>query len=65
MGAVNKIRDFFRGVVFELGKVNWPTRREVIYLTLIVIISMGVAMAFIAGVDFTLSKILEFVISRK
>ena len=65
MALFSKITDFFRGVIFELKKVNWPTRKELFYLTLIVIISMGVAMAFIAGVDFVLSKVLEFVISKK
>lgn len=62
---VNKLRDFFRGVFFELKKVNWPTRKELVFLTIIVIVSMAIATAIVAGIDFLLSKILEFVVSKK
>ena len=64
MGLINNINDFFKGVFGELKKVNWPTRREALYLTFIVIASVAVATLLIAGVDWILSKILEFVISR-
>jgi preprotein translocase subunit SecE len=65
MGILSKIKDFFRGIFFELKKVNWPTRKELLYLTFIVIISMLIAMLFIAGVDYVLSKILEFIVAKK
>ena len=64
MGAINKFGDFFKSVYFELKKVNWPTRREAIHLTLVVIISVLVATLIITGLDLGLSKILEFVISK-
>lgn len=64
MGLVGRIGDFFKGIVTEMKKVNWPTRRETIYLTLIVIVSLGVAAAFIMAIDFGLSKILEYIIHR-
>ena len=64
MGVTNKIVDFFKGVLSELKKVNWPTRRETIYLTLIVIVSTGIATALFSGIDWALSKALELIVSK-
>jgi len=64
MGLIHNINSFFRGVFGELKKVNWPTRREALYLTFIVIASVAIATLLIAGIDWILSKILEFVISK-
>lgn len=64
MGAVNKISEFFRGTALELRKVKWPSRTETIYLTLLVIVSVGVAIAFVVSVDWGLSKLLQVVISK-
>ena len=65
MGISTRIKDFFKGVIFELGKVNWPSRRELLYLTFLVIISMLVATAFLVGVDYLLSKLLELIVAKK
>lgn len=49
----------------ELKKVTWPTRKETLNYTLIVIgVCVGLAL-FIGAVDFGLSKALELVISKK
>jgi preprotein translocase subunit SecE len=46
------IRLFFRETVGELRKVSWPTRREAISLTYVVVIVMVVMAIFLGGVDF-------------
>jgi preprotein translocase subunit SecE len=60
----NKLVRYFIEAKTELEKVVWPTRKETISYTLIVIaVSVGTA-AFLAGVDFGLNKLLELVINR-
>jgi len=49
----------------ELKKVSWPTRKQLIRDTLIVVVSSAVITAFIAIVDFGLSKVLEFLVSAQ
>jgi preprotein translocase subunit SecE len=43
MAVIGNVSSFFKGVFDELKKVNWPTRREALYLTVIVIASVAVA----------------------
>jgi preprotein translocase subunit SecE len=49
----------------ELKKVSWPTRKQLIRDTLAVVVSSTVITAFIAVVDFGLSKVLEFLVSAQ
>jgi len=58
-----KIATFLKEVRYELKRVTWPTRREAIKLTLIVIgVSLAVA-AFLGGLDFIFDWLLnKFVI---
>jgi len=59
-----KIRVFITQVLVELKKVSWPTRKELLDSTWIVLIS-SIAMAiFIGSTDFVLSKFLSILISR-
>lgn len=42
-----KIKDYFRGAYSELKKVTWPTRKQVINYSLVVIaMSLGIAVFF-------------------
>jgi len=52
MGLLNKIRTFLKEAKVELKKVNWPSRKDTIKYTLIVIgLSFAVAI-FLGGLDF-------------
>ncbi|HEB01493.1 MAG TPA: preprotein translocase subunit SecE [Candidatus Portnoybacteria bacterium] len=52
MRFLNRIVTFLKEVKVELKKVNWPTRRQTIKYTLIVIgVSLSVAV-FLGGLDF-------------
>ncbi len=55
----SKIIAFLKEVRLEMKKVNWPTRKQTIKYTLIVIgVSFGVAI-FLGGLDFIFTTILN------
>lgn len=59
MNFLNKITIFLKEIILEVKKVNWPTRKETIRYTLIVIgISVAVAI-FLGGLDFIFTTILN------
>ena len=59
MNFLNKITTFFKEVRLEMKKVNWPTRKETIRYTLIVIGVSVAAAVFLGGVDFAFTTILN------
>lgn len=61
---VKKVIDFFSEVKLELAKVTWPTKDEVIRLTLVVIAISTIVGIYVGGVDYLFTKILELVIVR-
>jgi preprotein translocase subunit SecE len=56
-----KISEFFQDVKLELKKVVFPTRKEVIGSTWVVIISVLIASVFLGLVDISLGKIMTTV----
>lgn len=55
----SKIASFLKEVKIEMKRVNWPTRKETIRYTLIVVgISVGVA-AFLGSLDLIFTSLLE------
>jgi len=61
----NKVIKYFIDSYQELKKVTWPTRKQLVRDTLIVVVSSVVVTAFIGLVDLGLTKLLEyFVISK-
>lgn len=59
-----KSRRLFRETVGELRKVSWPTRKEAINLTYIVVIVMVVMAIFLGGVDFVFFRLFGLLFSR-
>ncbi|MFA5746772.1 MAG: preprotein translocase subunit SecE [Candidatus Paceibacterota bacterium] len=49
--STNKLSVFFKEVATEVKKVSWPTRREVLNYTLIVIGASVAVGAFLGGLD--------------
>ena len=49
-------RQFLREVRAELKKVDWPSRRELISSTIVVLVTVTVLTAFVAALDFAFSK---------
>ncbi len=59
-----KITNFISEVKLELEKVTWPKRNVVVnYLGLVITISIVVGV-FVGGIDFSLTKGLEYFLSR-
>ena len=54
-----KIDTFFKEVKLEMKKVNWPTRKEAIRYTLIVIGASAVVAIYLGGIDFFLTSLLN------
>jgi len=59
MNAIAKAINFLREVRTEIKKVSWPTRKETIMYTLIVIGSSLVLAAFLGSIDIGFRYLLE------
>lgn len=53
---------FIRESVDELKKVVWPTKQEIIRLTIAVLIISLVVGLFLGGIDFLLTKTIDVVL---
>ena len=47
---------FLREVVAELRKVIWPTRKELVTYTIVVVFFVAIITAIVAGLDFGFAK---------
>jgi preprotein translocase subunit SecE len=56
------IRRFFRNVIAELKKVNWPSQKELRVYTIVVIITVLVTSAIIFTWDLILAFLMDKVI---
>lgn len=52
MNILSKITNFLKEAKVELKKVNWPTRKEIVKYTLIVIGASFFVAFFLGGLDF-------------
>ena len=55
--------EFVRQVQAETAKVSWPTRRETITTTIMVLIMTTVLAVFFLGVDSILGAFVKFLLS--
>mgnify|MGYP001594169402 FL=1 len=56
---MNSIANFLKDVKLELGRVNWPTRQQTTRHTVAVIILSLVIAAFLGGLDFVFTYVLN------
>jgi preprotein translocase subunit SecE len=56
VGIFGRIGRFIREVVAELRKVIWPTRKELLTYTAVVVVFVAVVLAIVAGLDFAFAK---------
>ena len=56
VGFFGRIGRFFREVVAELRKVIWPTRKELLTYTAVVVSFLSVITAIVVGLDFAFAK---------
>ncbi len=50
------VRQFLKEVRLELKKVDWPSRRELISYTVVVLATLIVTTLYVAGLDYVFSK---------
>jgi preprotein translocase subunit SecE len=55
-----RVRDFLTEVTAELKKSSWPTRKELIDSTLVVIITVLILGIFVALADLVFLRIIAF-----
>ena len=60
----NKLTNFFKEVKLEMMKVAWPTKRELIGSTIVVLISLAILAAFIGVCDMALSTAVNVIMAR-
>ena len=60
-GPIARLSRFFREVIAELGKVIWPTRKELVTYTIVVIVFVSVMTALVTGMDVGFSKLVTWV----
>ncbi|WDZ85377.1 preprotein translocase subunit SecE [Micromonospora cathayae] len=56
VGLFGRFARFFREVVAELRKVIWPTRKELLTYTAVVVAFVTVVTAIVVGFDFVFAK---------
>jgi preprotein translocase subunit SecE len=57
----SRIALFIRQVVAELRKVIWPTRKELVAYTTVVVVFVVIMASIIAGLDFIFTRAVLFV----
>jgi len=59
---VDTARDYLREVVFELRKVIWPSRKETMGSTAVVLVIVGLSAVFLGIVDLILSRLVKLLV---
>ena len=62
-GTIDKIGQFLREVRIELSKVTWPTRKDTIASTSVVLVIVFLIGAFLGIVDLGLSRLMRILLS--
>ena len=58
------VRKFLKEVRQELSKVDWPSRRELISYTVVVLVTVIVMTSLVFGLDFVFSKLIFNVLAN-
>ena len=57
------VSKFLRDVRVEMGKVTWPTRKDLAQSTLVVLVAVAIAAAYVFVLDEIFSQILDRVVN--
>lgn len=61
----NFVANYFVSSWFELKKVNWPKRAEVVNHTIIVLVSCAIAIAITSAIDYGLTYLVQYIVERR
>ena len=59
---INKIKEYLKNVYYEMRKVTWPTRNEVVNSTIVVVIISLIVAVIIFALDTVFTTVLGLVI---
>jgi preprotein translocase subunit SecE len=59
---MQKVVTFFESVKVELGKVTWPTRKETVATTGVVIMIVFLISLYLGACDVVLSKLMRLIL---
>ena len=62
-GEKRGLLKFLKDVRIELGKVTWPTRKDLMQSTLVVLVAVAIATAYCFGLDTIFAKTVDVVLS--
>jgi preprotein translocase subunit SecE len=57
------LKKFLREVRVELGKVSWPSRRDLMQSTLVVLVAVAIAAVYVAGLDAAFSEVVDQILN--
>lgn len=61
-GEKRGLRRFLKDVRVEMAKVTWPTRKDLLQSTIVVIVAVVIAGMFTGALDFVFSRIVDFLL---
>ena len=61
-GVITKSKEFVTEVKAELGKVTWPTRKETLSTTWVVVAIVVVISVYLGACDVVLAKLMRFIL---
>ncbi|PLT31312.1 preprotein translocase subunit SecE [Peribacillus deserti] len=59
---MQRISEFFRGVVREMKKVSWPKKKELTSYTITVLTTIVFMAVFFAVIDLGISKLIRLIL---
>jgi preprotein translocase subunit SecE len=59
-----RVKNYLSGVRSEVARVSWPTRKEIISLTALILLLVVVMTIYIWGVDTVVQGIMRLIIQR-
>lgn len=59
---LNRIKQYLRGVRAEFGKISWPSRAEILSLTILVLVMVIVLTIYVGALDALFSRLLQYFI---
>jgi len=59
---VQKVKSFLESVKVELGKVTWPTRKETVATTGVVVVIVLLISLYLGACDIVLAKLMRLIL---
>lgn len=60
----NKVVKYFRDLKAEIKKVVWPSKKQIVNNTVVVLVALTLSSAVLFGVDLGLKTLVEFILNK-